>query len=411
MDATRSALRTIMLGIRRPLTESFDKAQHVWELSHTDLQQLIQDAPNHVDDDDYDWDKYIKFMTELFPEHVLGVAEDDLFDSDVQDALGGDPDGLARYAKSDNVGLLKAYHSRIAWAAQDEGWPINREGSFESDYEGLPEIPLRILNSLVSGTPLQDEDWEHFGKEQDPFTRNKDRFGVTSDFETAFYLLPDGEMLSGGGQGAGRAYDHRNIDYVSGGTGTQDMQEFMALGAIRLMPESPGIDMVVAPTSAQYRTLSDWFDHFTKQGEVYVDLEYGLGELDERNGWYMQNPNKASHDFEKWTDASRILAFIQRFFAEGGVSDEELEEAKKKEPDFKTLKKNKVKLTDEERAEVMKREATWHHGLNGEATPAVWKAEVDGKTWFVTATHRAYNVRPTLRGAISRYHKFIKGTA
>lgn len=80
-------------------------------------------------------------------------------------------------------------------------------------------------------------------------------------------------------------------------------------------------------------------------------------------------------------------------------------------PEFKTLKKNKVDLTPEERKEVMARKATWHFGKNGGPSPAVWKAEVDGKNWYVTNTHRAYNVRPTLKGAISRYHKFIKSTA
>ncbi len=82
-----------------------------------------------------------------------------------------------------------------------------------------------------------------------------------------------------------------------------------------------------------------------------------------------------------------------------------------KGPEMATLKKNKVKLTDEERSEVMAAEATWNHGPGGEPTPAVWKAEVKGKTWYVTNTHRAYNVCPTLKGAISRYHKFIKSTA
>jgi len=82
-----------------------------------------------------------------------------------------------------------------------------------------------------------------------------------------------------------------------------------------------------------------------------------------------------------------------------------------KGPKWETLKKNKVKLTPEERKQVMDAKAVWHHGPNGEATPAVGKAVVDGKTWYETHTHRAYNVRPTLKGAISRYHKFIKGTA
>jgi len=80
-------------------------------------------------------------------------------------------------------------------------------------------------------------------------------------------------------------------------------------------------------------------------------------------------------------------------------------------PEWKTLKKNTVKLSDAERKQVMDADATWHHGPKGEATPAVWKAVVRGVAWFVTNTHRAFNVRPTLKGAISRYHKFIKGTA
>lgn len=80
-------------------------------------------------------------------------------------------------------------------------------------------------------------------------------------------------------------------------------------------------------------------------------------------------------------------------------------------PPFKDLKSGQVKLTDAERSEVMKKKAVWHHGPKGAASPAVWKSIVDGKTYFVTNTHRAYNVRPTLAGAIGRYHSFIKGTA
>ena len=80
-------------------------------------------------------------------------------------------------------------------------------------------------------------------------------------------------------------------------------------------------------------------------------------------------------------------------------------------PEWKTFKKNKVKLTPEERAQVMKAKAVWHHGPNGEETSAVGKAVIDGKTWYETHTHRAVNFSPTLKGAIGRYHKFIKGTA
>jgi len=84
--------------------------------------------------------------------------------------------------------------------------------------------------------------------------------------------------------------------------------------------------------------------------------------------------------------------------------------APKGHPDFKTFKKHKVTLTPEERAEVLKRKAVWHFN-GGSPSPAVGKAVIDGKTWYETHTHRAINYAPTLKGAINRYHKFIKSTA
>lgn len=83
-----------------------------------------------------------------------------------------------------------------------------------------------------------------------------------------------------------------------------------------------------------------------------------------------------------------------------------------KKSEFERLQKNKVPLTDEERAEVMKAKAIWHKGPHGEATPAVWKSKKkDGSFIYITNTHRLYNTAATLKGAISRYHKVIKGTA
>lgn len=65
-----------------------------------------------------------------------------------------------------------------------------------------------------------------------------------------------------------------------------------------------------------------------------------------------------------------------------------------------------------ERAKVMSADAVWHHGPNGEPTPAVWKSvDKTGKVTYVTNTHRAWRSRPTLRGAINTFHSFIKTTA
>lgn len=79
--------------------------------------------------------------------------------------------------------------------------------------------------------------------------------------------------------------------------------------------------------------------------------------------------------------------------------------------DLKGLKKRKVPLTPEEREQVMKAGAVWHHGPSGEETPAVWKTtDSQGKTLYVCNTHRAGQVKPTLKGAIKAYD-FIKTTA
>jgi hypothetical protein len=80
-------------------------------------------------------------------------------------------------------------------------------------------------------------------------------------------------------------------------------------------------------------------------------------------------------------------------------------------PEFKTLKAHRVDLTDDERKRVLSRKAVWHFGSNGPPSPAVWKSVVGDKTWFVTNTHRAFNVAASLDGAIGRYHAFIKSTA
>lgn len=80
---------------------------------------------------------------------------------------------------------------------------------------------------------------------------------------------------------------------------------------------------------------------------------------------------------------------------------------------FEVLKKHKVPLTDEERQKCLDTDTVWNFSHLNKPTPAVWKS-INPKTkkvTYVTNTHRAFNTAPTLKGAIRRYHDFIKGTA
>lgn len=80
-------------------------------------------------------------------------------------------------------------------------------------------------------------------------------------------------------------------------------------------------------------------------------------------------------------------------------------------PKWKTLHAGKTPLEDAERERVMAKGAVWHHGPQGQATPAVWKSIVDGETWYVTNTHRLFAARDSLDGAIAMYHTAVKATA
>jgi hypothetical protein len=79
-------------------------------------------------------------------------------------------------------------------------------------------------------------------------------------------------------------------------------------------------------------------------------------------------------------------------------------------PRFDTLKKAKKPLDPEEREQAMKAGAVWNMGPKGEPCCGIWKAEVKGKTWYVCHTHRCYQAKPTLKGAIKAF-EFVKTTA
>lgn len=83
-----------------------------------------------------------------------------------------------------------------------------------------------------------------------------------------------------------------------------------------------------------------------------------------------------------------------------------------KKSEFENLEANKVPLTDEERKECLDKKAVWNFSHLNKPTPAVWKSvDKNGKTTYVTNTHRAWNKASSLKAAINKFHNFIKGTS
>ena len=87
-----------------------------------------------------------------------------------------------------------------------------------------------------------------------------------------------------------------------------------------------------------------------------------------------------------------------------------MQEASSRAPKLKVLKDNRTDLTDMERRKVMSRGAVWHPGNKDRPIPAVWKSVVNGRTWYVCNTHRAYQAKRSIAAAINAF-KFIKTTA
>ena len=115
----------------------------------------------------------------------------------------------------------------------------------------------------------------------------------------------------------------------------------------------------------------------------------------EKKGWKVKQVTVA----DKPDNVKEEFTFKQFLLCEGSS-------------EFEKIEKNKVPLTDEERKECMSKKAVWHFSPSNKPSPAVWKSvDKNGKTTYITHTHRAYNTAPTLKGAIGRYHDFIKGTA
>ena len=188
---------------------------------------------------------------------------------------------------------------------------INRE-------TGLLRHPdwIEAYQKATGGVKARKDKLEQRKAQQAKLTRvNWERLkqlGTTADYLEAGYLAPEGHMIDLSGRRDGYSGPPmRNLDHREAG-GTPGMQELMSAGHIRHMPESNGLDMLVRPTDKQWGHIRNIAGR--SGGEMVVDLQDGLGDFDERSGYYQDAPRRWSAQYPKGTRFERIQRDINSFY-------------------------------------------------------------------------------------------------
>ena len=120
-----------------------------------------------------------------------------------------------------NFDDLVYYFGRdIANAILDGKGERDKDGNFVLDFDKEKSIDITDVNAV-----------NEYAKWQ---------YGTVNDFRVAGYLLTDGSLLDFSGGETGRQYGTRGLDHRNISINGIDMNKFIALGNIRLMPEMPG---------------------------------------------------------------------------------------------------------------------------------------------------------------------------
>lgn len=139
-------------------------------------------------------------------------------------------------------------------------------------------------------------------------------YGYTASIADAGYLLPNGKFLNFSGEKGKsfgvRGLDHRNIGTIFEATsGTAAMIRFMNGGNIRVMAESPGLDIYagIEPTKEQYASIK-------KMVREYAGKRFFVVDLSDENGRSVGN-----YTYEGNVNADRVVNDIKYFFENGKV--------------------------------------------------------------------------------------------
>lgn len=226
------------------------------------------------------------------------------------------------YASGDPSGV----HSRKV-ALDSVAWINGDEGQYAKVYKKNPRyaLPDSVETDIVQ------------------------EYGKTYRWNETGYLLVDGSRLnlSGekqGGRSGYRVLDHRDIfDMYSDIDGSDAMIEFMSRGNIRVIPESPAINLQIEPTEAQYKQIQSLVETLGwKNKEFTVDFDNQYGDTVD------------SLSYNGNVSARKVVADIQYYFKEGKI------------PYQSELSQFRYALTDEQGEALRKRNVSGDRYLDAE---------------------------------------------
>ena len=139
-------------------------------------------------------------------------------------------------------------------------------------------------------------------------------FGYTPYFYDAGYITTNGKMLNFSGEKGkhygSRGQDHRAIGTIYADTdGTDALNRFVKDGNIRIMAESPGIDIstTTEPSKEQYATIGKFIREYANKEYFSVDLTGEDGRV------------VGSLTYENRINPTRILNDIKHYYATGEI--------------------------------------------------------------------------------------------
>ena len=142
-------------------------------------------------------------------------------------------------------------------------------------------------------------------------------FGYTPHFYDAGYILPNGKMLNFSGEKdrhfGSRGQDHRAIGIIYANTqGTDALIRFMNDGNIRIMAESPGLDISSnsEPTREQYSIIRSFIYEYANQEYFNIDLS------DERGNVI------GSLEYEGRINPTRVINDVKHYYETGEIREQ-----------------------------------------------------------------------------------------